>query len=68
MALGDIGDEEAVGPLIEALNDEWAQVRRAALVSLKLITDEDFGEDYGAWKEWYDTEFKKAKKGNKKKS
>ena len=33
-ALGKIGDERAVEPLIEALNDEDASVRRGAAVAL----------------------------------
>tara|TARA_B000000460_G_C21378590_1_gene332805 strand:+ start:406 stop:630 length:225 start_codon:yes stop_codon:yes gene_type:complete len=33
-ALGKIGDERAVEPLIEALNDEEGHVRRGAAVAL----------------------------------
>lgn len=46
--LGEIGDERAVDPLIEALGDE--DVSKAARQALKAITGQDHGADPEAWK------------------
>jgi HEAT repeat protein len=52
-ALGTIGDELAVEPLIECLLDKDDTVRAMAADSLKLLTGEDLGEDHARWKEWF---------------
>jgi len=51
-SLGDIGDRQAVEPLIGALNDEKDIVRMVAADSLSKITGKDFGRDAAAWQQW----------------
>lgn len=46
--LGQIGDERAVGPLIEALGRDRA--RGAIAAALGAITGRDFGEDVARWR------------------
>ncbi|TET84797.1 MAG: HEAT repeat domain-containing protein [Anaerolineales bacterium] len=55
-ALGQIGPEvmESVPALIQVLGDEYAFVREAAAEALTAITSQDFGEDAGAWQEWWE--------------
>jgi HEAT repeat protein len=53
-ALGRIGDERAVKPLIAALKDEDA--KNAAAGALKTLTKQDFGDDQKKWAEWLATE------------
>ncbi|MGB3904242.1 MAG: HEAT repeat domain-containing protein [Anaerolineae bacterium] len=53
--LGQMGSEamEAVPALILVLGDEYPFVREAAAEALTTITSQDFGEDAGAWQEWW---------------
>ncbi len=53
-ALGILGDKRAIEPLIEALKDNDMNVRLSSIVALKSITKQDFGQDYGKWKQWYE--------------
>ena len=48
--LGELRAREAVPELVEALRDE--DVHSAAVEALQRITDEEFGDDYDAWKRW----------------
>jgi HEAT repeat protein len=45
-------DARAVEPLIEALQDEDAQVRDRAAEALQKITGKDFGKDADKWRQW----------------
>ncbi len=49
-ALGDLGAEEAVPDLIDALSD--SDVTSVAFDALRNITGEDFGTDPDAWRRW----------------
>jgi len=62
--LGDLGSVEAIPALIDALEDEEASVREAALVALRglsgqsipfdpLARDGDRGKRVKAWREWW---------------
>jgi len=53
-ALGEIGDERAIGPLIKALLIENA--KKDAAEALKKITKQDFGDNAAKWKAWHDKE------------
>lgn len=56
-ALGYVRDvERAVDPLIAALGDPDADVRVAAMGSLRQIMPVDFGPDPEAWKAWWTRE------------
>jgi len=44
---------KAVASLIEALTDQDAGVRSSALNSLKILTDQELGEDVDRWRKWY---------------
>lgn len=48
-ALGKIKDKTTLPALVNALSDEYQQVRVRALDSLRNITGKDFGEDKTAW-------------------
>jgi hypothetical protein len=50
--LGVGKDARAVEPLIEALQDEDAQVRDRAAEALQKITGKDFGKDADKWRQW----------------
>lgn len=52
--LGKLGDERAVEPLIGKLSSQNTGVRQWSYNALKAVTGEDFGEDYAAWKAWYE--------------
>ena len=56
VALGQIGPEvmESVPALILVLGDEYPFVCEAAAEALAIITSQDFGEDAGAWQEWWE--------------
>lgn len=51
-ALGDLGDDEAVPVLAEALEAADPAVQYRAVASLKEVTGEDFGNDVNVWREW----------------
>ena len=53
-ALGRLGDDSAVEPLISALLDKDAGVRSAAASSLNQLTGEKFGDDHAKWREWFE--------------
>ncbi len=50
--LGTARDQRAVGPLIQALEDDNQRVRDAAAAALKSLTGKDFGADVAKWKQW----------------
>lgn len=52
--LGKLGAFEAVKPLIKLLKSKDAEVRQAARNALLGLTCTDLGDDYAAWKKWYD--------------
>jgi hypothetical protein len=51
-ALGQYPEPRVVPPLINALDDRFLAVNRAALQALRTLTGEDFGLDRRAWLEW----------------
>jgi HEAT repeat protein len=53
-ALGQIGDTQAVEPLIATLKDEEEGIRKAAAEALTTITGRNFGEDAARWQEWWE--------------
>lgn len=53
-ALGLIGDNSAIEPLIEVLKDEEPFVRKKAAEALREITGQDFGQDNGKWRKWWE--------------
>ena len=53
-ALGSIGDQYSVEPLIPMLRDEDPSVRRESAAALSTITGQDFGEEPGRWQEWWE--------------
>jgi len=58
-ALGEIGDKSAVKPLIAAMKDEDGSFRQEAGEALRKLTNQDFGEDYEKWQEWWEANKKK---------
>jgi HEAT repeat protein len=56
IVLGDIKDPRAVEPLIAALEDNDGSVRRRAAIALKKMTQQDFGNDYGHWRQWWENQ------------
>jgi len=50
--LGDLGDEQAVPVLAEALEAADPAVQYRAVAALKEVTGEDFGNDVNVWREW----------------
>jgi HEAT repeat protein len=52
--LGQLGAFEAVKPLIKLLESKDPDVRQAARNALLGLTCTDLGDDYAAWKKWYD--------------
>jgi HEAT repeat protein len=63
-ALGDLKSERAIGPLIDALEDQETSVREAAVVALRVTTGRNFKFDplasetdrarkVKAWRDWY---------------
>jgi HEAT repeat protein len=52
-ALGAINDPRVIDPLIGALKDESHGVRKNAALSLKKRTGQNFGQDYEAWRQWW---------------
>lgn len=50
--LGDLGDEQAVPVLAEALEAGDPAVQYRAVASLKEVTGEDLGNDVNVWREW----------------
>jgi HEAT repeat protein len=55
-SLGEIGDEHAVLPLIDSLDDKAPLVRSASLVALNRITGEKVGLGKKAWTDWWNAE------------
>jgi HEAT repeat protein len=55
-ALGDIGDTQAVEPLIEALKDKDWHVGDRANYALKKISGLQSGQDAKGWKKWWKTQ------------
>lgn len=56
-ALGAIGDERAVGPLIEELNDTPPPpMRNVVAEALTAITGKTFGTEADAWRHWWQSE------------
>lgn len=53
-ALGRVADDEAIVPLIKALDDIHFDVKFAAMTSLVALTGKDFGTDSEKWQSWYD--------------
>ena len=52
--LGWLKDPRAVEPLIVALSDADANVRKFAAMSLKALTGMDFGKDGEKWRAWWE--------------
>jgi hypothetical protein len=52
-ALGDLKNTEATPFLISALKDEDRFVRKDAAEALNKITEQDFGERYDSWTQWW---------------
>jgi HEAT repeat protein len=52
-SLGEIGNEKAVPPLIDSLEDGNYLVRSASLVALNRITGEALGPDKDDWADWW---------------
>lgn len=53
-ALGTMGNDLAVEPLIGCLQRKDASLRSAAAAALSQLTGEEFGDDHARWKEWLD--------------
>lgn len=51
-AIGDLGDEQAVPVLAEALEAADPAVQYRAVAALKEVTGEDLGNDVNVWREW----------------
>ena len=51
--LGRLNARASVPVLIDALGDEEALVRTAALKSLRAISKRRFGPDQSRWREWW---------------
>jgi hypothetical protein len=51
-AIGDLGDDEAVPVLAEALEAADPAVQYRAVAALKDVTGEDLGNDVNVWREW----------------
>jgi len=51
--LAKIG-KPAVGPLIAALNNSNQDICKNVAVSLRQITNQDFGKDTAKWQEWWE--------------
>ncbi len=58
-ALGAIGNEQAVEPLIEMLNNKDWRTRDATFKALQKITGEKFNQDVKSWKKWWKEQQKK---------
>ena len=54
-ALGKMGDTSKVPIVMEMLKDKDARVQRNAGVALRGMIGENFGRDYAAWKDWWDS-------------
>jgi hypothetical protein len=57
-SLSLIGDEAAVGPLIEAITPKGGYVRVGRVeggIALSQLTGQSFGDDYEAWRKWWET-------------
>ncbi len=54
--LGEIGDPAAAEPMIRCLEDPDKDVREAAAEHLSLLTDNDFGVDPIAWRNWLEAQ------------
>ncbi len=54
--LGEIGDAAAAEPMIKCLEDPDQGVREAAAEHLSLLTDNDFGIDPIAWRNWLEAQ------------
>jgi hypothetical protein len=52
--LGLSHQPRVVEPLIEALEDDDAQVREAAAGSLRRLTGQEFGADQAKWSQWWE--------------
>ncbi|NIM14985.1 MAG: hypothetical protein GTO45_23715 [Candidatus Aminicenantes bacterium] len=61
-ALGDIGDTQAVKPLINLLDDIASYVRDKCRDSLRRLTLKDFGYDKQKWRIWWQANNKKKGK------
>jgi len=54
-ALGAIGDERAIEPLIEKLEKcNWSPMKEVVAEALNRVTGKDFGSDAQAWRSWWD--------------
>jgi HEAT repeat protein len=63
-SLGEIGNENAVQPLIESLDDDAPLVRSASMVALNRITGERLGSRKEPWTEWWNgNHFPETSKG-----
>lgn len=54
-ALGEMRDKRAIAPLIETL--EWLNIEDQPLritAALESITEDDFGDNYAKWQQWYE--------------
>jgi len=59
--LGELGDVQAIEPLIAALKHKIWLVRCNAAEALEKITVERFGQDAKVWEKWWKAEQKKKK-------
>jgi hypothetical protein len=50
--LGNSGNQRAVAPLVDLLEDSNERVRKAAAEALKSLTKQDFGADVARWRAW----------------
>jgi len=50
--LSEIGDHDAVAPMVRLLEDRDPAVREAAASHLALLTHYDFGKDPERWRDW----------------
>ena len=54
--LAVIGDHEVVTPLLDQLENEGGRVRKEILATLRKLSGEDFGDDAGRWRKWWEME------------
>jgi len=54
-ALGKIGDRRAMGPLIAALKSTTFMDKPGVRIALENITGKDFGRNYAAWIDWWES-------------
>ncbi len=61
-ALGAMGDEQAIKPLISVLRGR-ALVRDSAAAALEALTGEHFGNDAVRWREWWRSDSSRERRG-----